>query len=117
MLYFFILPAFLLWLVVAAGSVVLAKSVKDLQPALPYVWRICLHATLGFLIANIMFIVALWIGSDAMKEATSEPKGGGLLQAMIGVAVILGPVVASAIGWFCGAVTGFLFAFRSRQHA
>jgi hypothetical protein len=113
MLYFIIIPAFVLWLAAAALAVGVTKSVPRIAYAFPYVWRVSLWATLGFIAANALLIALLAGGSFALDEASSEKTAsGGAMRMVWGVGALAGPLVASAAGWFFGAVFGAALSLR-----
>jgi hypothetical protein len=118
MLYFIILPAFALWLVLAALTVGMTKSVPRFAFAFPFVWRISLYATLGFVIANAVLVLALAGSSFAVgRQPSAAAEGAGALQILWGVGAVVGPIIASAAGWLFGAVTGAALSLRHRQRS
>lgn len=118
MLYFIILPAFALWLVLAAVAVCITKSVPRVAFAFPFVWRISLWATLGFVIANAVLILFLAGGFSAVgTQPSAGTEGGGALHILWGVAAIAGPIIASAAGWLVGAAVGAALSLRHRQRS
>ena len=118
MLYFVILPAFAFWLVVATLAVCIAKSVPRVAFAFPFVWRICLWATLGFVVANALLILLLAGGFLALGRQPSVPtQGGDAARILLGVGTVVGPLVASVGGWLFGAVVGAALSLSHRQRS
>lgn len=116
MLYFIIVPAFALWLVVATVAVGITKSVPRIAYAFPYVWRISLWATLGFIGANALLVLLLTGGLFALDEPSSQvTAGGGAARILWGVGAVAGPLVASAVVWFFGGVIGVALSMRRRR--
>jgi hypothetical protein len=116
MLYFIVIPAFVLWLVAAAMAVGMTKAVPRIAYAFPYVWRVSLWATLGFIAANALLIVLLAGGMFALDGASTEKTvSGGAVRMLWGVGALAGPLVASATGWFFGAVFGAALSLRHHR--
>lgn len=82
------------------------------SPLFPYAWRVLLWSSVGFLLANAL----LWLGVAAIvgagRQADAERSGPAALQAALGLALILGPVVASMLGFGTGTVVALLLARR-----
>lgn len=118
MAYFLVLPAFALWLIVAALAVAIVKTVPRLASIYPYAWRVSVWATVGFVIANVALAVAVAVGFVAVDRYSAEPSAmRDAAQATLGVTAIVGPFIASALGWLAGAVFGLILAHRSLRHA
>lgn len=116
MLYFVIVPAFVLWLVVAILAVALTRTVPRLAHAFPYAWRIALWATLGFLGANALLILLLTGGFPALDKPSSEIAASGDAGRILWAAgAVAGPPVASATGWLFGGIVGVALSLRRRS--
>jgi hypothetical protein len=114
MAYFLILPAFVLWLIVAGVAVLVVKSVPAFSVAYPYVWRIALWATVGLIAANAVLVALLALGFVALGDGTAPASAGhDAFQLLWGLTAIGGPVIASALGWLVGAVLGLALAYRN----
>jgi hypothetical protein len=117
MAYFIILPAFVLWLLAATGAVIAVRLTPRLAAVFPYVLRVAVWGTLGFLAANAALIGLLALGLVALDNpsATSSlPHDVG--QIAWGLAALGGPFIASALGWMSGCALGVLLAFlRTRR--
>jgi hypothetical protein len=82
-----------------------------MAPAFPFAWRILLWSSVGFLVANGLLV------GGFLVLARLEPGSGARAPAVklgLGAALILGPVVASAVGFVGGALLGAVLAVRAR---
>lgn len=118
MLYFIILPAFALWLVLATLAVGVTKSVPRIAFAFPFVWRISLWATIGFVVANAVLVVLLTGGFFAIdRQPSAATEGGDTMRILWGVGAVVGPIIVSTAGWLLGAVMGAALSLRHRQRS
>ena len=111
MTYFLLLPLFLLWLICAIAATAATRFVSQLNQLFPYVWRVSLWATIGCVLANATL---LWMLS--LMERAGAPLFMGsfaeqAFQLTFGLALLAGPLLASAAGWSAGALLGALLAF------
>lgn len=109
MSYFFVLPLFALWLIVAVVAVMLARKRPRLQPAYPYVVRICAWATIGIVLANIVLVLALVFSGAQLPERPIDFIDKAVVLVW-GIALLLGPMLATVTGWFSGAILGVCLA-------
>jgi hypothetical protein len=119
--YFFVLPAFFLWLIIAGALVVATKRISRIHSAYSIVWRISLWGTLGFIAANALFIVLLISGFSALDVSSASPSFiHNTLQFLFGLIAIGGPVIASFLGWLVGVMVGAVLSLyyhvRAAQH-
>ena len=112
MAYFFILPAFVIWLLFALGAVGLTKSASPLAAAYPYVWRVSLWASIGVLVANALLIALLALGFVALEGTGGDPANDAPIRFIFGLSAVVGPILVSAAGWFTGALLGTYLAHR-----
>ena len=118
MAYFLILPAFVVWLIVAGVSTVIAKKFSRFPVAYPFVWRISVWATLGFVVANVLLIVLLALGFIALEDASADHSSSrDTFQIVWGLTAIGGPVIVSVLGWLLGAVAGVVLALIHYKRA
>ena len=117
MAYFVIVPAFVLWLLVAAAALVAAKFVPRLAAMYAYVLRILIWGTVGFVAANALLICFLALGLVALERTeSSQSTTHDVLQMAWGLTAIGGPIVASALGWMAGCILGGVLALlRGRR--
>ena len=107
MAYFFILPAFAIWLVVAAIGLVLIRANPSFSAARPYAWRVVLWSTCGFVVANVFLVVVVAGAANLLGPgATERTMARDALQLIVGLGAILGPILASVVGWLGGVVLG-----------
>jgi hypothetical protein len=114
MAYFIILPAFVVWLIVAAIALAVIRTNTRFSSVRPYAWRVVLWSTGGFIAANGLLVVivagaasVLGLGSPQRTVARDA------LQLIVGFGAIVGPIPASLLGWLGGAVLGALLARRA----
>jgi len=106
------------WLVVATLAVGIIRSVPRIAPAFPFVWRIALWATLGFLAANALLLLLLGGGFLAFgAQASAVNAGGGAARVLWGIGALAGPVIASVAGWSFGGIVGAVLALMHRQRS
>ena len=92
--YFFVVPAFLVWLLIAGSATLAARSLPSLAPVYPFVWRISLWSTLGFIAGNLVLIALLWLGFAAIGPSPTQPSTAhGAAQVAWVVSALLGPVL------------------------
>jgi hypothetical protein len=103
--YFFILPAFVLW-VAALGVAIVVTSLH--RPAVwfrPYVVSVLVWSSLGFVLSTIVYagvLVAAAVAMDRLLPGRASIIGG----IGMGLVIFLGPFVAAAVGLFGGTVIG-----------
>jgi hypothetical protein len=117
MAYFVVVPAFVLWLLMAAAALVATRAVPRLTSAYSYVLRISIWGTVGFVGANALLICLLALGFGALERTeSSQSTAHDFLQMAWGLAAIGGPVIASGLGWIAGCILGAALAFlRGRR--
>jgi hypothetical protein len=113
MAYFLIVPAFILWLLIAAATIYATRTIPRLAAGYPYAMRISVWATVGFIIANSVLIGLLGFGFVALDSLVPSPSTTrDVLQVAWALTAIGGPIVASALGWIAGCILGAVLAFR-----
>lgn len=114
MTYFFILPAFVVWLIIGVAFLVFVRT----RPLYPYAWRVVLWSSVGFVITNVLLLIVVAGAMALMGPAPAEAErtmGRDALQLIVGLGAFVGPVFASLLGWVAGAGAGVLLARRSRH--
>jgi len=108
MLYFFILPAYLLLLLVVS----ITSTVLYFRPSSRHVGRygigIAVGSLPGFLVANVV----LWIFTIAILDLQLPDWLQGIHKLIVGVLVFLGPVPVSALGIIAGGLIGAYITHR-----
>lgn len=118
MTYFLVLPLFILWVLGACAMTAASRYVPQLRLLFPWVWRICLWATLGVIAANAVMVWALTILGSVDHPFMPGSFADELSRLAIGVAVLAGPLLASAAGWSAGALLGAVLALlKTRRKA
>ncbi len=115
MMYFVVAVLFVLWLVVAAGAVAATRFIAPLRPLFPFVWRMCLWATIGFLVADAALVGLMVVTSGFDPTFVRGTIGDEILRFVVQLAILVGPLVASAIGWLAGLLLGILLAFLRQR--
>ncbi len=117
MTWFLVLPFFLLWLVMAAGATAAARFVPQLHHLFPYVWRISLWATIGWVAASaaLFGLLHLMDGAGPLFEAGSV--GEQLFHVTVALAMFAGPFLACAVGWSLGVLLGIVLAYLKGRGA
>src|SRR5580692_3212856 len=112
--YFLVAAAFAMFTVGAAIGTVFARVFVPLRSVFPFVWRIWLWGSLGFLVANALFLLGFWSVLLPVMDVKSLPSWlHGILSVVAGVTVVLGPFIISGVGVGGGALLGCVFAWRS----
>lgn len=118
MTYFLVLPLFILWLLGACAMTAASRFVPPLRHLFPWVWRICLWATLGVIAANAVMACTLAMIGSAGQPFAPGSFADELSRLAIGMAVLAGPLLASATGWSAGALLGAVLALlKTRRMA
>jgi hypothetical protein len=112
--YFFVAAAFAMFFVGAAIGTALARAYAPARAFFPFVWRIWFWGSLGFLVANALFLLGFWFVLLPVMDANSLPSWlHYILSILGGVTVLLGPFIVSSVGVGGGALLGCVFAWRS----
>ena len=114
MVYFVLLPIFIMWLLLATAMVLLARLKPSLQHMYPIALGIAVWSSIGFIAANLVLILLIWIGGQFVA---SDNVGSihQILQLVFGLMVLVGPIAASAIGWAGGLVLGCIFSYKKSR--
>jgi len=113
-LYFFILPAFLLALIFMFFVTLAARFVEVLNPAYPFAWRVLLWSSIGFMLVNALWLLLVIFGATPGGQA-SEQQTSNLVKFGYAALLFVGPVILSAIGFLGGSVLGVWFAFKATR--
>ncbi len=117
MTYFFILPAFLVYLLTYAAILLISAFLGPAKPLFPYIWRTFLLSIIGFFAANIFlwaFILGLAKMIDVVKPSDQIHK---LIGIPSGLALFLGPIPASFIGIILGIIIGTFWAISDKRRS
>lgn len=118
MAYFLVVPAFLAWLAFSAAVLILLRVKAPNWPGRPYVFHGSLGASAGALIANALLVAALALGANLMPEsAQAQGSVQDLSRIVWGLAALLGPFAATAVGWLLGLLVGLVAAHSRGRRA
>lgn len=118
--YFIVFSAFVGWLLVAFALLLALRLKARGWSGRPYVFQAVLWASIGVLVANALLVALLALGVGLFPsgpEAEAQSLGQGLLRFVWGALAILGPFLASAVGWFAGLFTGLFIAHGRLRNA
>ncbi len=117
MLYFFIVPAYVLLVVGLIAAAIVARFVPRFQPASGYIVAGTLGTVVGFTIVNAVVIV-LGVLPVWLAEKLSFPDWlRHITTVVVTAALFVGPFVGSAIGVLSGFAAGAYLVYRHRKHA
>ena len=111
--YFFAIAGLALFTLVLAFATLGTWLYAPAHAAFPFAWRIWLWGSLGFLAANGLLLAALY--PILTNIGISSADHTSVFAAAIGIAVPLGPLLASAVGIVGGGVFGLLVAWRKKK--
>jgi MFS family permease len=117
MTYFFVLPVFVLAMLALAVAAILCATVPKLRWALPFAWRVLVWSGVGCVLANLP-VFALHAVPFALERSGLTPAQGttkNLLGVAFAAGLLFGPIVASAAGFFGGALFGGWRASRQSK--
>jgi hypothetical protein len=109
--YFFILPAFLLWVIALTAATLATYVLPSLTWWRPYCVGILLWSSIGFVLSTLLYAlaaVALVGGLSQLLEGEPSTVGG----VAMGLMVFVVPFVAAAVGVFGGAAFGVRRALK-----
>ena len=108
--YFFILPAFVLYLLALAGGIVLATLYKPVAWLRPYLTAVLTWSSVGFVAATVVYVAIFLVSILALKRFVDGPSViGGVLMGIVGFVL---PFVASGLGVLAGAAFGIRRVWR-----
>jgi len=102
--YFFILPAFVLYVGAMGLAIVIATVHRPSTWLRPYFVSVLLWSSIGFVLSTALFVAVFLAMAGLVGALTSGPSTVGGIT--LGVVLLLGPFVAAALGVGGGAVFG-----------
>ena len=111
--YFFILPAFGIAVLFLGGFAVACRVAPSLAPLFPFAWRILLWSTVGFVVANGAVLLLCLVPAFVPEGAPGDPGAREVLKIGLAAGLLVGPFVASALGFMAGSTFGVFLALRS----
>lgn len=103
--YFFILPAFVLYVVAFGVAILLASLYKPAAPLRPYLTAMLGWSCVGFVAATLVY-AALFMASAFVLRRFVSARAPTTAGVMMGLLVFVAPFVASLVGVVGGAVFG-----------
>ncbi len=111
--YFFVLPVVGFVVLLLGGFAVVCRAAPSLRPLFPFAWRILLWSTVGVVVANAAVFLLYLVPAFAPEELAADPGAGGLLKVFLAAGLLVGPLVASAVGFMAGSTVGVYLALRA----
>ena len=101
--YFFILPAFVLFVVTLGVAMVVTSFYQPAARLRPYLVSVLIWSSLGFALSTILYVGALAAAAVVMDRLLAGKPStiGGIAM---GIVVFIGPFVAAAVGLVGGTV-------------
>jgi hypothetical protein len=115
--YFFILPVYVILLIVLVGTAVVARFILRFRPASGYLVGGAIGTLIGFVFINVVVMLAgvapAWLAQkftfpDWLRQVSKYLAAGTLL---------IGPFIASALGVLIGFAAGIYYVYRGRKRA
>jgi hypothetical protein len=117
MAYFIVLPLFFAWLIVSFIALTVVRVKAPEWRGRNYLFHASIWSSVGVLAANAFLIASLWFGANFIGASSgNEATLQNFARIVWGVAAILGPLFASAIGWFVGMLVGLVIAHGRIQN-
>lgn len=111
--YFIVLPVVGALVLLLGGFAVACRLAPSLRPLFPFAWRILLWSTVGVVAANGAVLLLYLVPSFAPEELAADRGARGLLKIFLAAGLLVGPLVASALGFMAGSTFGAFLALRS----
>ncbi len=111
--YFFLLPVAGAIVVLLGGFAAVCRIAPPLRPLFPFAWRILLWSTVGIAAANGAVLLLYLLPGLAPEGLAADPRARGLLQISLAAGLLVGPIVATALGFMAGSTLGVFLALRS----
>jgi hypothetical protein len=113
--YFFILPAYFLLLLILGTAAFVTRMNPKWRPARGYIHGGMIGTVPGFIVANLL-VTVVGIFPAVIAEHFSLPEGlKQVCGVLAGVALLLGPFVASAAGVVLGFLSGCWIVWRGHR--
>lgn len=112
--YFFIAAAFVVISLAGLAATITTRFFGPLRMLFPYTWRAWLWGTVGFLIANGVFISLLaWAVNSPIWPARGSPGDSASFLFVAGI--LLAPFLVSVLGATAGIGLGLYLAWTKRR--
>ena len=117
MTYFFIFPAFLVYLLFSVILLIVTAIVEPAKKLFPYAWRAFLGSVLGFITANALLWASFITLGIILNYVNPPNQIREILIVPPGLALFLGPIPVSIIGIVSGIISGFVWAHYAKHKA
>ncbi len=111
--YFFVLPIVGLVVLLLGGFAIACRATPSLRPLFPFAWRILVWSTAGVVVANAAVFLLYLVPAFAPEELAAAQGAGGLLKIFLAAGLLVGPLVATALGFMVGSTVGVYLALRA----
>ncbi len=115
--YFFVLPVVGVVVLLLAGFAVACRAIPSLRPLFPFAWRILLWSTVGVVAANGAVFLLYLVPAFAPEELAADRGVRDLWKVFLAAGLLVGPLVATALGFTAGSTLGAILALRSLRPA
>jgi len=115
--YFIVAAGFILAVALLGTITLLCAIVPGLRSGLAYAWRVWLWSSLGCVVANVP-VFALYFVPGALERTGTTPAPGfgrSVLSIVLAGGLLLGPIIASGVGFVGGAAVGLFLAARATR--
>ncbi len=111
--YFFVLPVVGAVVLLLGGFALACRLAPPLRPLFPFAWRILLWSTVGVVAANGAVFLLYLVPAIAPEELATDQGARGLLKMLLAAGLVVGPLVATALGFMAGSTLGVFLALRA----
>ena len=115
--YFFVMAGFILATFILAAITLACAVVPGLRPGFPFAWRVWLWSSVGCVVANVPVFALYFVPVALERSGTMSASGVGrsVLNVMLAGGLLLGPIIASAVGFVGGATAGLALGLRATR--
>lgn len=114
--YFFILPAYFILLLGLVGMAGVARFVPRFKPASRYIIGGTIGTLIGFIIVNIIILVAGVAPAWLARKFTFPDWLQQFSKYFVAATLLIGPFIGSGVGILIGFTVGFFYIYRRRRH-
>ncbi len=111
--YFFVLPVVGAVVLLLGAFTLACRATPSLRPLFPFAWRILLWSTAGVVAANAAVFLLYLVPAFAPEELAADQGARGLLRIFLAAGLLVGPLVATALGFMAGSTLGAVLALRA----
>ena len=108
---------FILAVALLATITLLCAIVPGLRSGFAYAWRVWLWSSLGCVVANVPVFALYFVPAALERTGTTPAPGFGrsVLSVVLAGGLLLGPIIASGVGFVGGAAVGLFLAARATR--